>query len=211
MAFVLPRVYPLTDVGLTGLSHAEQVRRLARGGASLVQLREKTSPRSEFYESAKAAVVAAHECGVKLIINDQADIAAAVGADGVHLGQDDLPVAAARELLGGHAIIGLSTHNLPQAAAALELPINYLAFGPIFSTSTKDNPAPEVGLEGLRAVRKKVGDFPIVAIGGITEKNARDVIRAGANSVAVISALLTDSEEISNKTSSLLHQLRQVV
>jgi thiamine-phosphate pyrophosphorylase len=210
VSFVLPKVYPITDAGLTGLSHAAQVRRLAQGGASFVQLREKTAPGREFYESAKAAVVAAHECGVKLIINDRADIAAAVGADGVHLGQDDLPVNAARELLGTDAIIGLSTHNPSQAAAALGLAINYLAFGPVFSTYTKDNPAPEVGLNGLSVVRKKTGNFPIVAIGGITEQNAIDVIQAGANSVAVISALLSDSKEITHKTSTLLRLLSDV-
>jgi len=210
VAFVLPKVYPLTDVRLTGLSHAEQVRRLAAGGALLVQLREKTSRGREFYESAKAAVVAAHDRGIRLIINDRADIAAAVKADGVHLGQDDLPVLAARELLGPQAIIGLSTHNLSQAEAAMELPISYLAFGPIFSTPTKDDPAPEVGLEGLNIARKKVGDFPMVAIGGITDKNAMEVIEAGANSVAIISALLSNSEEISSKTSALFRLLSRV-
>ena len=208
MSFVLPKLYPLTDVGLTGLTHAEQVRRLASGGASLIQLREKTRGAREFHASAKAALMVAKESGIKLIINDRVDIAAALGADGVHLGQDDLPVSAARELLGPQAIIGLSTHNMRQAQAALNLSIDYLALGPIFSTSTKDDTAPELGVEGLREVRHALGEFPLVAIGGITADRALDVIRAGANSVAVISAVLNNPEEIVDKTSHLVQLLR---
>lgn len=207
MSFSLPKVYPLTDVGLSGLTHAEQVRRLAQGGASLIQLRDKTSSARVFFESAKAAVTVAKECGIKLIINDRPDMAAAVGADGVHLGQDDLPVAAARELLGPQAIIGLSTHNLSQAKAGIRLSIDYLAVGPIFSTLTKDDTAPELGLEGLREVRNTLGEFPLVAIGGITAKTALEVLEAGANSVAVISALLRNPSEIAVETSRLLHLL----
>jgi thiamine-phosphate pyrophosphorylase len=205
VSFRLPKIYPLTDVGLTGLTHAEQVRRLAMGGASLIQLRDKTSGARDFLESAKAAVVAARECGVKLIINDRADIAAIVGADGVHLGQDDLPVAAARELLGTRPIIGLSTHSLSQAEAATKLEIAYLAFGPIFSTGTKVDTSPEVGLDGLKAVRSKIGEFPLVAIGGITADRAFDVLHAGADSVALISALLRNPHEIAAQTAHLLH------
>ena len=209
MSFRLPKIYPLTDVGLTGLTHAEQVRRLAKGAALLIQVRDKTSNARDFLESAKAAVIAARECGVKLIINDRADIAAAVRADGVHLGQDDLPVAAARELLGAKAIIGLSTHSLLQAEAAPRLGIDYLALGPVFSTGTKDT-APEVGLEGLKAVRSKVGEFPLVAIGGITRDLALDVLHAGANSVAVISALLRNPHEIAAQTAHLLQIVQQI-
>ena len=210
MSFRLPKIYPLTDVGLTGLTHAEQVRRLAKGGALLIQLRDKTAGPRDFLESAKAAVIAARECRVKLIINDRADIAAAVGADGVHLGQDDLSVAAARELLGAKAIVGLSTHSLSQAEAATKLGIDYLAFGPVFSTGTKDDTAPEVGLDGLKAVRSKVGEFPLVAIGGITLERALDVLRAGANSVAVISALLRNPHEIAAQTAHLLQCVEQI-
>ena len=209
MSFSLPKVYPLTDVGLSGLTHAEQVRRLASGGATLIQLRDKTSGARVFLESAKAAFRVAKECGVKLIINDRADIAAAVGADGVHLGQDDLPVGSARELLGAKAIIGLSTHSLSQAEAAIRLGIDYLAFGPVFSSGTKDDTAPEVGLDGLKAVRSRIGEFPLVAIGGITVDRALDVLQAGANSVAVISALLRNPHEIAAQTARLLHTVSQ--
>jgi len=205
VSFRLPKIYPLTDVGLTGLTHAEQVRRLAKGGATLIQLRDKTSGAREFLESARAAVIAARECGVKLIINDRADIAVAVGADGVHLGQDDLPVSAARELLGAQAIIGLSTHSLSQAEAATKLAIDYLALGPVFSTSTKDDTAPELGLTGLTEVRNRIAEFPLVAIGGITVDRALEVLHAGANSLAVISALLRNPDQITAQTTRLLH------
>jgi thiamine-phosphate pyrophosphorylase len=207
--FRLPRVYPLTDVQLSGLSHAEQVRLLSRGGASLVQLREKQMSPKEFYEEAKAAVAVAAQCGVRLIINDRVDVALAVGANGVHLGQDDMPPEAARKLLGERAIVGYSTHNVEQAIQASKLPINYLAIGPIFSTATKSDTAPVLGLEGLRAVRRVIGDFPLVAIGGITAANARDVITAGADSVAVISALLAHPDRITEATQNLLQPLRQ--
>ena len=166
--FQLPRVYALTDVRLSGLSHAEQVDFLSLGGASLVQLREKQMPALEFYEQAKAAVAVAERSGVQLIINDRVDVAVAVGASGVHLGQDDLPPDAARRLLGPTAIVGYSTHNVDQALAAVKLPIDYLAIGPIFPTTSKTDTFPVLGLEGLRAVRRAIGDFPLVAIGGIT-------------------------------------------
>jgi len=199
----LPRVYPLTDVQLSGLSHAEQVRLLSRGGASLIQLREKRMAAAEFHEQAKAA----KQSGVQLIINDRVDIALAVGASGVHLGQDDMPPEAARKLLGPQSIIGYSTHNVDQAISAAKLPIDYLAIGPIFSTMTKSDTAPVLGLEGLRAVRRAIGEFPLVAIGGITSANAREVIDAGADSVAVISALLS-AANITTATRSLLHFLQ---
>ncbi len=201
--FQLPRIYPLTDVQLSGLSHAEQVRLLSFGGASLIQLREKRMPALEFYEQARAA----QQYGVQLIINDRVDIALATSADGVHLGQDDLPPEAARKLLGPQAIIGYSTHNVDQAISATKLPIDYLAIGPIFSTTTKSDTAQVLGLDGLRAVRAAVGGFPLVAIGGISLNNARDVIDAGADSVAVISALLTASD-ITAATQTLRNRLR---
>jgi len=202
-SFRLPRVYPLTDVQLSGLSHAEQVRLLSLGGATLVQLREKQMAGLQFYEQARAAVAA----GVPLIINDRVDIALAVGAHGVHLGQDDMPPEAARRLLGDKAVIGYSTHNVEQAKKALTLPIDYIAIGPIFSTSSKTNPSPTLGLEGLRAVREAVGNAQLVAIGGISHSTAHAVIEAGADSVAVISALLTDPAQISHATQSLITSL----
>lgn len=205
--FRLPRVYPLTDIQLSGLSHAEQVRLLSQGGATLVQLREKEMSPKEFYEQARAALEVAKQCGVRLIINDRVDVALALGAHGVHLGQDDMPPEAARRLLGEQAIVGYSTHNIEQAIEASKLPIDYLAIGPIFTTSTKSDTAPVLGLDGLRAVRQAIGRFPLVAIGGIASSNAHDVIGAGADSVAVISALLAHSDRITDATQSLLRSL----
>jgi thiamine-phosphate pyrophosphorylase len=203
----LPRIYPLTDVKLSGISHAEQVKLLSLGGASLVQLREKRMAPREFYEQAKEAVAVALSCGVQLLINDRVDVALAVRAHGVHLGQDDMPPEAARKLLGPNAVIGYSTHNIEQAISATKLPIDYLAIGPIFATTSKSDTAPVLGLDGLRAVRQAIGAFPLVAIGGITSANAPDVVAAGADSVAVISALLSNFHRIPEATRSLLQDL----
>jgi thiamine-phosphate pyrophosphorylase len=207
-SFILPRVYALTDVRLSGLSHADQVELLSAGGATLIQLREKEMSPREFYEQAKAAVDVAVRRGVQLIINDRVDVALAVGAHGVHLGQDDMPPEAARKLLGPKAVIGYSTHNIEQAIAATKLPIDYLAIGPIFTTTTKSDTAPVLGLEGLQTVRQAIGTFPLVAIGGITQANAREVIAAGADSVAVISALLSDPTRITQATHELTADLQ---
>ena len=207
MHFQLPRIYPLTDVQLSGLSHSDQIELLRLGGATLIQLREKQMPALEFYEHARAAVAVAARTGVQLILNDRADIALAAGAHGVHLGQDDMPPEAARRVLGPEAIIGYSTHNVEQAQRALTLPIDYIAIGPIFATSTKSDTSPTLGLEGLRAVRQTVGHVQLVAIGGISHANARQVIEAGADSVAVISALLAEPARITEATRALVQSL----
>lgn len=195
MSFELPNLYPITDRRLSGLSHAEQVARLIEGGASFIQLREKHLSPREFYREAEEALKVARGRGVRLVINDRADIALALGADGVHLGQDDMPPEAARSLLGEDAIIGLSTHSIEGAIAATHLPVTYVAIGPVFATSSKENPDPVVGLDGVRRVRDAFGHtLPLVAIGGITRDNARSVLDAGADSVAVIGALLVPSD-----------------
>ena len=208
-SFRLPQVYPITDVQISRLSHAVQVALFAEAGATLVQLREKRAPAAEFYEAAKAALTVATERGVQLIVNDRVDIVLAIAATGVHLGQDDLPPEAARRLLGDEAVIGYSTHSVSQALEASGLPIDYLAIGPIFSTSTKENPDPVVGLEGLRTVRDAIGRLPLVAIGGITPANAGDVIRAGADSVAMISALWDQGSVASSAFTLPLPQARR--
>lgn len=200
----LPKVYPITDVGLSGLSHAEQLELLSDGGATFIQLREKNLSPLDFFKQAVAAVESARSRGVQVIINDRVDIALAVGANGVHLGQDDLPPEAARVLLGPDATIGYSTHNIDQVQRALALPIDYLAIGPIFQTMSKSDAEPVLGLDGLRAVRKLVNRLPIVAIGGITLQNANAVIEAGATSVALISTLLSDPALITQRTRTLL-------
>ena len=205
--FRLPKLYPITDARLTGLSHAEQVARFIEGGATLVQLREKHLAPREFYGEAEAALRVARAAGVRLIINDRADIALALGAYGVHLGQDDLPPEAARRLLGPAAIIGFSTHNIDQAIDATRLPIDYIAIGPIFATSSKENPDPVVGLEGLRRVRGRVDRMPLVAIGGIDDQNAGRVLESGADAIAVISLLLREPSAIARRTHDFLTRL----
>jgi thiamine-phosphate pyrophosphorylase len=208
MSFKLPSVYPITDVQLSGLSHAEQVARLIAGGATLIQLREKHVAPDDFYRDAGEALRIARKHGVRLIINDRVDIALALGADGVHLGQTDLPPAAARHLLGDDAIIGFSTHNLEQIRLAIALPISYLAIGPIFETSSKNNPDAVVGLEGLQRARALIGDISLVAIGGIMMENVQKVVQAGADSVAIIKGLLEGSQ-IEARTRQMLALARK--
>ena len=207
MPFELPRLYPITDARLSGLSHAEQVLRLSLGGARIVQLREKQKEAREFFIEAQAALQVARARGVRLIINDRVDLALALGADGVHLGQEDLPPEAARGILGPGAVIGFSTHNLEQALAAARLPIDYLALGPIFPTASKENPDPPVGLDGLRRVRRAVPRLPLVAIGGITLENAGEVLAAGADGLAVIGSLLAEPERIEATTKDWISRL----
>lgn len=183
------RLYPLTDRVMSRLPHDEQVLRLSERGVTLVQLREKTLSARQFYEEAAAALRAGRERGVKIIVNDRVDVALALKADGVHLGQDDMPADAARRLLGPDSIIGVSTHTLEQAQQAAELPVDYLAIGPLFSTLTKRSSEPPVGLDGLRLVRKAVGNMPLIAIGGIKAANYQAILDSGADGVAVISDL----------------------
>ncbi len=204
----LPKLYPITDARLSTLTHAAQLARLADGGATVVQLREKHLSPRDFYQEAEAALHIARTRGVRLIINDRADIALALRADGVHLGQDDLDPAAARRLLGDKFIIGYSTHTVTQAIAAARLPVDYLAIGPVFATRTKENPDPVVGLDGLRRVRDAVdASLPLVAVGGLNEANARAALDAGADSVAVVSALLDAPELIAERTATFIKSL----
>lgn len=198
------RIYPITDVRLTGLSHAEQVARFIEGGATLIQLREKYLSPHEFYGQAEEALRVARRHGVRIIINDRVDIALALKADGIHLGQDDMSTEAARGLLGDEAIIGLSTHNSEQALRAIGYPLDYLAIGPIFATSSKDNAEHAIGLDGLLQVRGLVGDLPLVAIGGINQQNASKVLEAGADCIAVISAVLAHPPGIAEATRNFL-------
>jgi thiamine-phosphate pyrophosphorylase len=200
------KLYPITDRRISGLSHADQVEQLSSGGAPLIQLREKELPARAFYADAMAALHVARTLGTHLLINDRVDVALAIGADGVHLGQTDLPPAIARKLLGPDAIIGFSTHSVEQARAAVNLPVDYLAIGPIFSTHTKADPDPVVGLIGLREVRK-ICHLPLVAIGGINERNAGSVIAAGADAVAIIASLLAADMPLENRTVELLSGL----
>lgn len=211
MKFELPKLYPITDRRLSGLTHAEQVARLCEGGARVVQLREKHLSAREFYAEVLEALKVARLFGARLIINDRADVALAAGADGVHVGQEDVPPEAARALLGEGKIVGCSTHSVEQAsAAAARLPVDYIAIGPVFGTSSKENPDPVVGLEGVRRVRAAVGgSVALVAIGGVTLESAPSVLAAGADSLAVIGALLNTSNpaEITRRTREFLARM----
>ncbi|HYJ89455.1 MAG TPA: thiamine phosphate synthase [Pyrinomonadaceae bacterium] len=183
------RLYPLTDRLISRLRHDEQVYRLSEKGMTLVQLREKILSAREFYEEAASALSAGRERGVTIIVNDRVDIALALKADGVHLGQDDMPAEAARRLLGPDSIIGVSTHTLEQAQGAAELPVDYVAIGPLFSTVTKESSHATLGLDSLRLVRRAVGNMPLVAIGGIKAATHQAIIDAGADGIAIISDL----------------------
>jgi thiamine-phosphate pyrophosphorylase len=206
MPFLLPRFYPITDVRLSGLSHADQVERLVAGGATMIQLREKTASPREFYAAALEAMKVARRLNVRIIINDRVDIAIAVNADGVHLGQEDIPPDHARRLLGERRIVGFSTHGVKQAERADGLPVDYIAIGPVFQTSTKKDPDAVVGLEAIAATRRQTSK-PLVAIGGITLSRAASVIEAGANSVAVISDLFS-TNDISGRAREFIDRIR---
>lgn len=168
------------------------------GGARFLQIRAKRSASGAFLQMCEQVVASSRRAGATVIVNDRADIATLSHADGVHLGQDDLDPADARRILGGFATIGLSTHSLDQARAAARAPINYIAVGPVFGTSTKATGYHAVGtalVSDVREMLDKEGmDLPIVAIGGITLERAPDVIRAGAASVAIISDLLSGGD-----------------
>jgi len=195
----LPRIYPITDTQISGLSHLEQVRRLVAGGAEFIQLREKHASPRDFFEQANAVINFARGRGVKILINDRVDIARALKADGVHLGQDDLSPELARQILGPEAIIGFSTHSIEQVIAAVDLPIDYVAYGPIFQTTTKENPDPVVETEAIKTIRQSIGDLPLVAIGGISGNKLRSVIQAGADSAAMIGAILSEPDNIADQ------------
>ncbi len=204
MRLKLPKIYPITDPRLSGLSHAEQVKELIAGGATLIQLRDKHAGPRDFYNHAADALRILRRHGVRLIINDRVDIAIALNADGVHLGQTDMPVTAARDLLGETAIIGISTHSLAQAQFATSLPVNYIAFGPIFGTATKENPDLTVGLRILKDVHSIVGSLPLVAIGGIDFENVRATLESGADCAAVISAIVAEPIQIQHNMRKML-------
>ncbi len=190
----LPRLYAIADASFGNPIAIS--RALFEGGARCVQIRNKKAGAAELLKQVEA-VLSFAPADARILVNDRVDVALVANAAGVHLGQDDLPVIRARSILGETAIVGFSTHNLEQAMRADELPIDYLAVGPIYPTSTKENPDPVVGLENLKQICRMVRK-PVVAIGGITLDRAVEVLQAGASSVAVISDLLRD--DIANRT-----------
>lgn len=170
------------------------------GGATVIQLREKNMTAREMVEVGTKLQIMAREYGAKFIINDCVDVALAIDADGVHLGQDDLPVSMARAILGPKKIIGLSTHCLEQVLAASSLPLDYLGVGPVFTTPTKPDAQP-VGLELVSNASRQL-KLPFVAIGGIDETNVAQVLAAGAKNVAVIRAVVA-ADDVAEATRRL--------
>jgi len=177
----------------------------AEAGAPLFQYRNKTASMKEAYGEALALRQAAAKAGVLFIVNDRCDLALAVDADGVHLGQGDLPLDLARRVMGPDKLIGISTHNLDQVRDASAGKPDYLGFGPIFTPGSKQDHDPVVGLEGLRAMRR-LTSLPVFAIGGIQIDQAGEVMRAGANGVAVVSAILK-APDISYAVNAFLAQM----
>ncbi len=182
-------LYLVTDRALSGgRPTLEVVRAAVDGGVGCVQLREKACSTREFIAEAAAILDFLNSRGIPLIVNDRLDVAMAVGAHGVHLGQTDMPLAMARSIVGRRMLIGVSAESASDAVAAARGGADYVSASPIFATPTKTDTAPALGLEGLRAIRRAVG-VPLVAIGGLHRGNVGEAIRCGADGVAVVSAI----------------------
>lgn len=198
-------LYVITDAQLArGRSHIEVVRAAIEGDATLVQYRQKEGTTRRLVEEAQALRELTRQAGVPFIVNDRLDVALAVEADGVHVGQEDMPARLARMLMGGR-IVGVSATNLQEALQAEQDGADYLGVGPVFATPTKPDAAPPMGLEGLAEVCRAVS-IPVVAIGGINEQNAAEVIAAGADGVAVVSAVVAASD-----VAAAARRLREVI
>jgi thiamine-phosphate pyrophosphorylase len=189
MRLVLPRLYVILDSALLTIPVEDCAQEFADAGVRLLQYRAKDVPALNMLNVSRTLASLLVPRGVSFIVNDRPDIAILAEATGVHVGQEDLGVESARELVGKEKLVGVSTHNLEQFQAAAETSADYITIGPVFATSSKVNPDPVVGTEFIRRVRE-LSDKPIVAIGGITLENAASVIVAGADCVAVISDIL---------------------
>jgi thiamine-phosphate pyrophosphorylase len=190
MQFTLPPIYPITDKKLANsANHLSILKELVRGGAKFVQIRDKSTPVQELLRDLRQCVEFAQKKDVILVVNDRCDLVLSSSAMGVHLGQEDLPPAVARTVLGEEKIIGLSTHSVGQVQKSAGLPIQYIGFGPIYATATKDSAHPAIGLQRL-ALACERSTLPVVAIGGIEIEQVPGILKAGASSVAVISSLM---------------------
>jgi thiamine-phosphate pyrophosphorylase len=206
MRLVILRLYAIMDPAQTaGWPATEVCEAWLRAGIRLIQYRDKSSSSREIFETCSDLAERVHQAQGLFILNDRADIALAAGADGVHVGQDDFPVELARCVVGPGRLVGFSTHELGQVREADRSSADYIAFGPVFETRSKAKPDPVVGLEGVRAARQATAK-PLVAIGGITVENARSVIEAGADAVAVIRGLVA-VDDIARRASEFLRVL----
>ena len=189
-----PRVYPILDaetLAQHGMALDTAAAALLEGGAGILQVRQKGHWTRQVFESARQVACLCREAGAVLVVNDRADFAMLLEG-GLHIGQEDLAPRDARKLIGPDALLGFSSHNLEQLSAAGGEPVDYVALGPVYPTSSKHNPDPVVGVDELRRLRPLI-EKPLVAIGGITRANAAGVLNAGADSVAVISDLVPQS------------------
>jgi thiamine-phosphate pyrophosphorylase len=193
MRLVLPRLYVILDAGMLTEPASELTKKLTGAGVKLLQYRAKDAGARELWAESRAVAEVARRANCTFIVNDRPDVAYLAGADGVHVGQDDLDVEQARKVIGADRWVGVSTHSLEQFQSAADTSADYIAVGPIFQTSSKANPDPVVGTDLLRRVRG-LSEKPIVAIGGITLARAAEVLEAGADSVAVISDILKSKD-----------------
>ena len=199
---MIPPLYAILSAGVFPGDPEDWVRRLAEAGVTVIQYRDKSASSAALLAAARRLAALAADLQFRLIVNDHADVAALAGAAGVHVGQDDLPVEAARRVCGPASLVGVSTHNLDQFRAALSTSADYIAVGPIFPTATKNNPDPVVGVEFIRRIRRLTAK-PIVAIGGITAERAAEVYAAGADSIAV-AADLASVPDLASRISAYL-------
>ena len=194
IAIELPRVYPILDtetLARRGCAVETAAEAMLEGGAGILQFRHKGHYSRAVFEQAERVAALARRAGALFLIDDRADIALLLDA-GLHIGQDDLPPCDARRVLGAGRILGFSTHDPEQVAAAVAEPVDYLGFGPVFATRSKQDPGPVAGLRALREAKRKAS-LPLVAIGGITRANALEVLAAGAESVALIHDILPET------------------
>jgi thiamine-phosphate pyrophosphorylase len=190
----LPPLYPILDTASIenrGCLIEDAAAAMLEAGARILQFRHKGKYARDVFDAANRVAALCRTHGALFIVDDRADIAMMLDA-GLHVGQDDVPAPIARRLIGTGRVLGFSTHNLDQLGACAEAPVDYVAYGPVFETASKQNPDPVVGLDGVRAAKIAVGARPLVAIGGITRSNAAGVLAAGADSVAVIGDLLPE-------------------
>ena len=212
--FTLPKLYPILDMSIVDLRDTRRVaEEILSGGAHIIQLRAKGINTRDTLKAAREIRGISSGAGAKFIVNDRVDIALMTGADGVHLGQDDMPPKEAREILGETSIIGLSTHGADEALEAVSLGASYISIGPIFPTDTKADTMGVQGINGLKSVVSVAAGgsdgsaTPVVAIGGIDIEEAPTLISAGASSIAMISGILLRRDDIAGEVSRIINIL----